>query len=234
MEASIQPPKIDDTCDVLSINGKHGVCRSYYHPDEFDIKVIEYANSLAQGGITDLSALDLGCSPYFPQSWRLAKLGFNVDAFDLENPIDTFDQINKSFKNRINYKVKDIATLKSSDLQPNYDIIYSNRCLPFLKYNQAYELIHMLVNQVKSKSRFFLSFFSESADYAANYPMDLPLENRFVPLNNIVARKNQMLAPVCIYKYDEIIKDLLGGLPITIIEILHAKSGSIKIIFEKK
>ena len=54
--------------------------------------------------------------------------------------------------------------------------------------------------------------------------MDLPLENRFVPLDNEVAQKNQMLAPVCIYKYDEIIKDLLGGIPISIIEILHAKS----------
>lgn len=58
MEASVQLPKIDDTCDILSINGRHCVCRSYYHPDEFDIKVIEYAHSLAQDG-QDLYALDL-------------------------------------------------------------------------------------------------------------------------------------------------------------------------------
>ncbi len=233
MEMNIQLPKIDDTCDVLVINGQHGVCRTYYQPDEFDIKVIEYAHLLTQKAVTDLYALDLGCSPYFPESQRLAKLGFNVDAFDLENPIDSFEQINISLKNLINYKVKDIATLKSSNLRTNYDIIYSNRCLSFLKYCQAYQLINMLINQVDNKSRFFLSFFSESAEYAANYPIDLPLENRFVSLNNEVARKNQMLAPVCLYKYDEITKDLLSGFPITIIEILHAKSGSIKIIFEK-
>ena len=65
MKIDIQLPKIDDTCDVLLINGRHGVCRSYYHPDEFDIKVIEYAHSLTQEGATELAALDLGCSPYF-------------------------------------------------------------------------------------------------------------------------------------------------------------------------
>ncbi len=41
-----------------------------------------------------------------------------------------------------------------------------------------------------------------------------------------------MLAPVCVYRRKEIMENLLGGLPISIIEELEVQSGSLKIIFE--
>ena len=227
-------PKIDDKCDVLLINGRHGVCRSYYQPDELDIKAVEYAKLLVNhSGKSNLYALDLGCSPYFPQSQRLANLGFTVDAFDLEKPVISLDQINLH-KTHINYQVKNIADLTADDLHNNYHIIYSNRCFSFLRYSHAYSLIRILLQRANSKTRFFVGFFTNLSKYAENYPIELPLEDRYVPLNNEIARMNQMFAPVCLYTQKEIVEDLLGDLPITIIEILHAQSGSLKIIFEKE
>lgn len=106
MKIDMQLPKIGDACDVLPINGQHGLCRSYYQPDELDVKAIEYASMAGQHSGRDLYALDLGCSPYFPQSQRLAKLGFYVDAFDLEEPADTLEQRNNLFQVRIHYQSK--------------------------------------------------------------------------------------------------------------------------------
>lgn len=233
MKIDMNLPKIDDNCDVLPVNGKHGLCRSYYQPDEFDLKTIEYAQLLTQKSSTDLYALDLGCSPYFPQNQRLAQLGFYVDAFDLEKPMLDFDKINARHQNRISYHVKNIADIKKSDVKNNYDIVYSNRCLSFLSYPKARQLIQLLVYSSMSNTRYFLSFFSDKAKYAEHYPMHLPLEDRYVPLNSDIARNNQMLAPVCVYTEVELLDKLLGDLPITIIELLHAESGSLKIIFEK-
>lgn len=234
MKIDMRLPQIDDSCDVLPVNGQHGLCRAYYQPDELDIKAIEYATSIANQSEKNLYALDLGCSPYFPQSQRLGKLGFQVDAFDLEKPIANLDEINKLYPDRIHYQTRNIIELQSIDLRNDYQIIYSNRCLSFISFPHAYSLIRMLISHVKTKTIYFLGFFAESAKYADNYPIDLPLENRFVPLNNPVAKNNQMLAPVCVYTPDEIFERLLGGLPITIIEVLEATSGSIKIIFEKE
>lgn len=233
MKIDMQLPQISDICDVLPVNGQHGLCRAYYQPDELDIKAIEYATQVAQSE-KNLFALDLGSSPYFPQSQRLAKVGFYVDAFDLEKPFANFDEINKVYQNRIHYQTRNITELKSTDLRNDYQIIYSNRCLSFISYHQAYTLIRMLLSHIKTKTRYFLGFFAESAKYADNYPMDLALESRFVPLDNSIAKGNQMLAPVCVYTRDEIFENLLGGLPITITEVLQATSGSIKVIFENK
>lgn len=232
MNINTKLPDLSNKSGALSTNGRHGMCRSYYQPDEFDIKTLEYATMLSQQKGKNLFALDLGCSPYFPQSQRLAKLGFYVDAFDLENPMDGFEQINQDCHNRINYKVKDIALLASNDLTHDYQIIYSNRCLSFLTYQQAYQLIQMLVHRVKSKARFFLAFFSQSAKYASGYPNHLPLEKRYAQLDNLIARGNEMLAPVCLYSRDEIFQNLLEGCPISIVEELQTEAGSLKIIFD--
>lgn len=216
----------------MPINGHHGLCRCYYQPDELDIKTLEYASIIAQQTKESLHALDLGCSPYAPQSLRLAKLGFHVEAFDLEKPMENFDHTNQQYYERVSYQVENIADIKASDLRDDYQIIYSNRCLSFLPYQEASALIRLLITRVINKTRFFLGFFAESADYAKGYPIHLPLGNRYVPLDNAVAKQNEMLASVCVYRRDEIYENLLGNLAITIIEELKAKSGSLKIIFE--
>ena len=232
MSSDFKLPKIDDKCDVLPISGQHGVCRSYYQPDEFDIKALEYAKVLVQQSASELHALDLGCSPYFPQSQRLAKLGVFVDAVDLEKPVANFAEINRQYDNRICYKRLDLKRLQASDLTNQYQIVYSNRCLSFLSYSDTYHLIRALIKHNKCHTRYFLAFFSVSGKYAENYPIHLPLAERYVPLNNPYAERDEMLAPVCLYTRDELLDDLLGELPISIVEIITVKSGSFKIIFD--
>jgi hypothetical protein len=232
MKTMVDLPKIESQGDLLPINGKHGLCRAYYQPDELDLKTIAYANALVQQPQKKLHALDLGCSPYCPQSQRLATLGFQVDAFDLEKPMKTFKEINQQYFNRIHYRIKNLTDLKAADLCHNYQIVYSNRCLSFLPYRETYALLRLLVNHVKANTRFFLGFFAEGASYAEGYPIELPLENRYLPLPHNTAKQNEMLAPVCVYKQEELYQNLLDGLPIRMIEELRAKSGSLKIIFE--
>ncbi|MDP3705194.1 MAG: hypothetical protein Q8R24_04715 [Legionellaceae bacterium] len=232
MNPDFKLPKIDEKCDVLPISGQHGVCRSYYQPDEFDIKALVYANELVQQSVSEPHALDLGCSPYFPQSQRLARLGFYVDAFDLEKPVANFAEINQQYNNRICYKSLDLKLLQENDLTNQYKIVYSNRCLSFLSYPDTYRLIRTLINHNKCHTRYFLAFFTIFGKYAENYPTHLPLVGRYVPLNNTYAERDEMLAPVCLYTRDEILHELLGELPISIIDIIKAKSGSLKIIFD--
>ena len=65
-------------------------------------------------------------------------------------------------------------------------------------------LLQTLINHIHGPTRYFLAFFSVSGKYAEHYPSHLPLEQRYAPLNNEYARRNQMLAPVCLYTLDEI------------------------------
>lgn len=232
MALDLKLPDIDGYNEMLPISGQHGACLSYYQPDELDLKALEYASILNQQTDNSLCALDLGCSPYFPQSQRFAKLGFQVDAIDLIKPVYNFTEINQRYHNRIAYKILDLKHLQSEDLMHQYQIVYSNRCFSFLSYSEAHRLIRILINHNKYQTRYFLAFFSVLGKYAENYPVYLPLAERYVALDNAYAKRAQMLAPVCLYTREEILHDLLGDLPISLVEIIEAKSGSLKIIFE--
>ena len=102
MALDLTLPNIDDEHDVLPVNGSYGICRSYYQPDELDIKALEYAKNLQKPfTVKKPRALDLGCSPYFPQSQRLAKIGFSIHAIDAVNPVADFDKINAIYDSSI-------------------------------------------------------------------------------------------------------------------------------------
>lgn len=170
-------PKIDDKGEVLPISGQHGVCRSYYQPDDFDIKALEYATVLMQQSVSELYALDLGCSPYFPQSQRFAKLGFNIDAFDLVRPVTNFSEINQQYDNRICYTNLDLRLLQEHDLKHQYQIVYSNRCLSFISYPDMYRLIRTLINHNKCHTRYFLAFFTFSVSMLKIIPFIYHLQS---------------------------------------------------------
>ncbi|MBB71158.1 MAG: hypothetical protein CMF50_02015 [Legionellales bacterium] len=220
--------------EALPIDGEHGVCRSYNNLDALDIKTIEYATSLLYSSSKNIFALDLGCSPYCPQGLRLAKQGCYVDAIDLNPPDKAFQSINQSFDKRISYLVKDLRELQASDLAHQYSLIYSNRCLCFMKHTHIRHLMKLLVERSLSKTRFFISFFTVDGHYAKGYPVNQALDERFYRLTSDVAKRSSMTAPVCLYTKAEIYDEVLGELPITLIDEITASTGSLKLIFEKQ
>lgn len=219
----------------VSISGRYGSCVSMYTPDELDLRALEYAEelkNLKSGAL--LYAADLGSSPYCPQSIRFAHLGFQVDAFDLEPPAPEFSKINEELGNKIHYVQKNLLNVGVKDLNP-YSIVYTNRCLFFLPFAAARNVLRQFIEAAIPGAKFFISVMDIDGPLAENYvDREKPLAERFSVVKNDYAKKVECHMPVCFYKAQEVEKELLSDLPVSLKEIIQTtQQSSIKIIFQK-
>lgn len=219
----------------VSISGRYGSCVSMYTPDEIDLRALQYAEELiATKPYDPLYAADLGSSPYCPQSLRFAHLGYQVDAFDLEPSAPEFSQINQELGNKIQYIQKNLLDVSVNDLKP-YSIVYTNRCLFFLPFVEAKKVLYKFIEAAAPGAKFFISVMDIDGPLAENYiDREKPLAERFSVVKNDYAKKVECNMPVCFYTTEEVQRELLSGLPVSLEEIIQTtQHSSIKIIFKK-
>ncbi len=221
----------------VPISGKFGGCVSLYSPDELDERAIEYASVLIkESGDKIFYAADIGSSPYCPQALRLASIGLRVDAFDLEPVMPEVYQIARHLKGKVHYIQKNLLDLSSEDFLHSYTLVYSHRCLFFLTFYQAKDIIRDFLVHSEIRARFFLSFGNLNSSIAEGYKdRHKPVSKRFAQLDNEISRAAEINKPVCLYTAEEVKNNLLNDFPIKIIDTIEAidSANGIKIIFEK-
>jgi hypothetical protein len=219
---------------AIPIGGGHGLCASLLSPDDLDSKALEYARILIADS-KQLFAADLGCSPFAPQAIRLAEAGMSVDAYDIEEPHIEIQSISERFQGRIRYYAVDLC---SSDFLPSpenkYALLYSNRLLSHLKFEDAISLVNKFVLNSTKNARAFLSFSALDSSLGEDYPhRENTLAERFAAPNNDRSFTNQLNSPLCLYTESEVLGEFLPKVGLKVVDIFSSKSGSIKVICEK-
>ena len=217
----------------VAISGRYGGCVSMYTPDDLDERALEYAQSIVKARPDEtLWAADLGASPFCPQAIRFADAGLHVDAFDLEPPAAELAAINQDLGNKIHFVQKNLLDLQSAELKL-YSLVYTNRCLFFLPFHEAKNVLRKFISHAAPGAQFFISLMDMNGPLAINYPhRDKPLSERFAVPNCDYARLVECNMPVCFYYADEVESELLHDLPIHVLELIQTTPRSIKVVFE--
>lgn len=219
---------------AIPIARERGVCASFYSPDDLDRKAYDFARlCAAENDGKILRAMDLGCSPYFPQAIRLAEAGFHVDAFDSEPPNAGLVRVNELLGERIRYSTIDAERLSDADVQDSYKIVYANRFLSHLRFDPARRLLRLIASHLCEGARLYLSFSGLDSPLGEGYgDRDKPVEDRYAVVNAALSRENQLAAAMCLYRPSDVEK-LLDGLDVKIAEQWVSPGGALKYVVER-
>lgn len=205
--------------------------------DTLDYEAILYALQLKAGSHHDksftlpktLTALDLGCG-LGVQSIRLASLGWHVTAID-RNPIEMTHITNDLLKwLPMSYIKKDAQTIAKKDLN-EFSMVYSQRFLHYLKYDEAKKLLTLIVKMSHPHARFFLSVSGIDSELGTNYHRS-QITKRFCNISTQLQVKHGITNPVCLYSMDEFLR-LTKECGLNSLTTFPSAFGNIKGIFFK-
>jgi hypothetical protein len=211
--------------------GTHGVDISSQRMDDLDRKCLQFALEQTSD---DLAAVDLGCG-LGVQGIRIALTGIEtllIDSLDIENRVtQCSDLLNLQ---NIQFLKKDVRLLLPQDLPERIQILYSQRFIHYLKFEEAEALIGMMAGRMETGGRVFLSASGIDTELADGYAdREKAVHDRYSPLSGTMALKHQIHEPVCLYSEMEL-KQLFQPHGFKEVLVWSSEFGNIKGIFERQ
>lgn len=216
---------------IVETTGTHGTDIASQRMDDLDRKCIEYALQLND---KVPFALDIGCGLGI-QGVRLAVLGVETLLIDILDISPTINALSTLLGVR-NLKLlkEDARNIKPNNIPKEPDIVFSQRFIHYLKYQEAENLISTLSMMMQPGSRIFISASGLYSELGDGYKdKELPLEKRYYKLGGKMVEKHQIKEPVCLYSEQDI-STLVEQFGFASIEVWSSSFGNIKAIFEKK
>ncbi|MDA0692206.1 MAG: class I SAM-dependent methyltransferase [Nitrospinae bacterium] len=215
---------------MQNLAGTQGVDISSQRMDDLDRKCLQFA--LEQKS-DDLAAVDLGCG-LGVQGTRLALTGIKtllIDSNDIGNRVAQCAGL-LNLQN-IKFLQKDARLLLPQDLPEKIQILYSQRFIHYLKFEEAEALIKMMAEKMETGGRVFLSASGIDTELAVGYrDREKAVHDRYSPLNKEIALKHQIHEPVCLYSEMDL-KQLLEAHGFKEVLVWSSEFGNIKAIFER-
>lgn len=201
--------------------------------DELDDLCAKFvADLFCQTGIAP-RVLDVGCGA-FGQSMRLCAAGATVTAVDINPHLSvTYSNISTQMpKKRLAFVCGDIQAITFEGTNGSFDVVYSQRMLHYLKWNQAAALLKKLTAASRHNARFFCSVSGLHSELGLGYPdATLAVIDRFCMLAPEVARRHQISEPLCLYTMSDF-NHLLARAGLGVVSIWQSPFGNIKAICE--
>ena len=224
----IKPFNIYGDC-LIPTTGSHGTNISQQRIDELDKSCLSFIKDSLSKGMS-LRAIDLG-GGIGAHSKRMARLGAQVILIDLStsnSEIETFNM--QEEKGKITLLNKDVRHIPDDDLPSNIDCFYSQRMINYIPYHDALNLLCRIKKKSSRKAKFFISSGGIETEYGQTYlEKDKPIEHRFAPLSQEMAKKHDIYAHVCLYREEELC-NLLEKSGLTILNSWTSTFGNPKII----
>jgi hypothetical protein len=216
---------------VGKLAGTHGLDISSQRMDDLDRKCLQFA--LEQKS-EDLAAVDLGCGLGI-QGIRLALTGIKtllVDTHPIGNKVKQLSELLEL--DTIQFLQKDARLLLPQDLPEQIQILYSQRFIHYLKFEEADALIGMMAQRMATGGRVFLSASGIGTELADGYAdRDKAVHDRYSPLSEGMALKHQIHEPVCLYSEMDM-KQLFKPHGFKEVLVWSSEFGNIKAIFERE
>lgn len=216
---------------VVTTTGTHGADIATQRIDDLDKKCIEYALQLHNSGAY---ALDVGCGLGI-QGVRLAVLGVDtllIDVLDISETVETLSRL--LGVGNLKILIKDARNLTPDDIPKSPSIVFSQRFIHYLKYQEAQTFISTISKIMQPDSKLFISASGLYSELSEGYQgKAAPLEERYCKLDTKMAEKHHIKEPVCLYSEKDM-KTLVEPFKFVAEDIWSSSFGNIKSIFKKK
>ena len=198
--------------------------------DELDKETIQYVLSRKENG---LNCIDLGCGEG-KIGIILAMIGADVLLIDKNDISKKIKPIKNNFDLNLNFLCKNANDLEPEDLPFKVDVCYSQRFIHYLKFNEADKLIDLLSKKMKKGSMLFISASGLNSELGTGYRhKNMPIEKRFAKLKKELAKKHNIVEPVCLYAEADLEK-LITPHGFKTVSVKSSDFGNIKGVFKKK
>lgn len=181
----------------------------------------------------DFHALDIGGGAG-KHTIRMAQMGVRVTLVDRQDPSKNIDLVEEKGvvkKGLINLVQKEFTDVDiEKELKP-YHLIYSQRAINYLPFEDFMTLLTALRQNAESGSRLYLSVSGYENEFAQTMPTrDEPLESRYGYLGcEKMKEKHNIYGKTLVFKQEEI-EEILTKLGFTIERIETSTFGNVKTI----
>ena len=203
-----------------------GVDIASQRADWLDQAACEFLHWLFEGGITPF-AMDVGCG-LGGQAFRMALTGADVLGIDVAQ---IASELRKQHP-KITYltqSVTDFPFVNGKKFQAPLDVVVMQRMIHYLRPSQATDVMRALRCMIRPGGRLFISASGLGSELGNDYPdKGKPWSERFCLLDEPMAKKHGIHAPVCLYEAVDLEKLVVdSGFRILSSEI--SKFGNIKV-----
>ena len=207
-----------------------GVDIASQRQDELDILSLAYVREQKSTSQT-ICAVDLG-GGFGAHSIHLAEAGAQVTMIDLT------DMASENFRKAIEEKrvapenlhfiQKDFSTLSQADIPQEIDLLYSQRAIHYVPYQDAQRILRLLFNHMVKDGRAFISAAGYDTEYGKTYPdRDKPVQDRFNFVTADMREKHGITHKIVTYTEMEMGK-LLESVGFSSVRVTRSSFGNIK------
>ena len=173
----------------------------------FEEEILKQAQASNEASAKPLLALDLFSGYCASNARRLAELGFIAYAFDFSPPSPQLITIGQSLVGGgiLHYTQQDVRDLDLSFLSDKLTLVTAQRSLHFLRFGEAQTLIQKLARQLKSGGSMYFTIGAVDCAVGGGYKhTDLPVEQRWHPLEPALGEPIHVTEPLCLYKSEDV------------------------------
>lgn len=204
---------------------------SYQREDELDQMALKEACRLI--GVLHKRkpvVYDIGCGWWGAMSVKFAKMGCLVVACDIQ-PMPFLCQLAQdSGTISPEHILQEDARNVDWAVLPAPDILYSQRFLHYLRFQEAVALLRVALSRAASCLA-YLSMSGVHSELSDGYNEE-PLESRFGHLSTSMAKKHGVSQEVCLYSLDDA-KNLAVECDLEIVHVWLSEFGNVKMLAKR-
>ena len=194
-----------------------------------DRLALQKAHDLVSGSSTQIVVYDIGCG-YGAMAMKFAAADCIVVACDIEPMPALLEFAQNTGKMQLDNIITSDARLVDWAIFPKPDIVYSQRFLHYLRFDEAVQLVSDITSN--SSCKIYLSISGLKSELGTDYPK-APLSSRFAHLDDEMARKHGIAQMVCLYDLDDA-RQLAKRCGLQIIRLWLSDFGNIKMIASRR
>lgn len=200
----------------------HGVDIASQRQDELDRASLDFIRASKK----PVTAIDLG-GGFGAHAARMAQAGADVLMIDIADMRD--ENFRKTAEaGKLRFLQRDMAALSASDLPADIDVLYSQRTIHYLPYDQAKTALTTIFNRMAPDSAVFISAAGWDTEYGKTYPnRDKPVEERFNFVAPDMQEKHGITHKIVTYKEEDLAK-LLEDTGFSGVSVTRSTFGNIK------
>ena len=173
----------------------------------FEEEILEQALVSKNASTEPLLALDLFSGYCAANAKRLAEMGFIAYAYDFSPPSPELATIGQTLAGGgvLHYTQQDVRDLDLSFLNEKLTLITAQRSLHFLHFAEAQTLVRKLATNLKSGGSMYFTIGAVDCAVGGGYKhTDLPVEDRWHPLEPELGEPIHVTEPLCLYKTEDV------------------------------
>jgi SAM-dependent methyltransferase len=214
---------------LIATTGVHGGDIALQRMDELDRRAL--SDVLAERASACTTA-DLGCG-FGMQGLRFALLGARSHLFDLLPEPSIFGAIREQTNIRLSYVSGDLRQLAATGIPDDLDVVFSQRFIHYLEFEQASRLIATVASKARQGARFYISASGLESELGSGYSAHRSdLSERFDFLSADLQAKHGMRERVCLYTEVDL-KTLMSNSGLSAVEVWSSSFGNVKGVFAK-